>query len=405
MARGQLESYLLMLEDQRLRAIAIERCAKHGIGAGLKQVAREYAVATYVAGAGDPLLEQRAIEVENLCLLLATSAAGLPLPSAGEVLVVAERLTAVTALAVVGGRAAAVVASGALPDDALGVAICRAAAIPVLADIAGLFAWVRPDDTLLVDCTAGLAAREPAGDDDRALSPREGVRAAAGVKRRVDHGGAQEISTLNCKRCKRCATIQTRRMRAPSCSARSKLESSALAAVAANIIANAGLRGFEGALVAAFDRFMQEPDKTDKGCTAKTCDRARAVSHRGRLRRRCSCAASGTCSSSRSGAASRTWPWNCARRLRSRLVQNDHPQVMIELARLLADGEAGARTGAAQALGVTRHRDAAVALLRFKILIGDADVARDRRLPVELARGRPRGFAAVRRRVARCGRR
>jgi phosphotransferase system, enzyme I, PtsP len=161
MARGQLESYLLMLEDQRLRAIAIERCAKHGIGGGLKQVAREYAVATYVAGAGDPLLEQRAIEVENLCLLLATSAAGLPLPSAGEVLVVAERLTAVTALAVVGGRAAAVVASGALPEDALGVAICRAANIPVLADVAGLFAWVRPDDTLLVDCSAGLLRVNP----------------------------------------------------------------------------------------------------------------------------------------------------------------------------------------------------------------------------------------------------
>ena len=46
---------------------------------------------------------------------------------------------------------------------------------------------------------------------------------------------------------------------------------------------------------------------------------------------------------------------------------------MLELAQLLADTEAGARAGAAQALGVTRHHDAAVPLLRFKILSGDPD--------------------------------
>jgi signal transduction protein with GAF and PtsI domain len=160
-ARATLGSLLLMLDDQRLRTIAQERCTQHGIAAGLRQVAREYAVATYTAGAGDPLLEQRAIEVESLCLLLATIACGLPLPSPGEVLVVAERLPAIATLAVVGGRAAAVVASGPLPEDSLGVAIARAAEVPVLADVPGLFAWVRPDDTLLVDCSAGLLRVNP----------------------------------------------------------------------------------------------------------------------------------------------------------------------------------------------------------------------------------------------------
>jgi phosphotransferase system enzyme I (PtsP) len=160
-ARGTLESLLLMLDDQRLRTIAQERCTRHGIAAGLKQVAREYAVATYTAGAGNPLLEQRAIEVESLCLLLATIACGLPLPSPGEVLVVAERMPAIATLAVIGGRAAAVVASGPLPDDSLGVAIARAGGIPVLADVPGLFAWVRPEDTLLVDCSAGILRVNP----------------------------------------------------------------------------------------------------------------------------------------------------------------------------------------------------------------------------------------------------
>ncbi len=177
-ARGSLGSLLLMLDDQRLRTTALERCQKHGIAAGLKQVAREYAVATYVASQGDPLLEQRAIEVENLCLLLATCASGLPLPSPGEVLVVAERLTAITALTVVGGRAAAVVAGGPLPDDSLGVAVARAAAVPVLADVAGLFAWVRPEDTLLVDGAAGiLRVNPPATTIARYRHTREATRA------------------------------------------------------------------------------------------------------------------------------------------------------------------------------------------------------------------------------------
>jgi phosphotransferase system enzyme I (PtsP) len=160
-ARGELESLLLMLDDQRLRTIATERCEKHGVAAGLKQVAREYAVATYTSSAGDPTLEQRSMEIEALCLLLATSASALPLPSPGEVLVVAERLHALAALTVVGGRAAAVVAGGPLAEDSLGVRIARAASIPVLGDVAGLFAWVRPDDTLLVDCVAGVLRVNP----------------------------------------------------------------------------------------------------------------------------------------------------------------------------------------------------------------------------------------------------
>jgi phosphotransferase system enzyme I (PtsP) len=160
-SRGLLDSLVLMLDDQRLRGTAQERCTRHGIAQGLKLVAREYAVATYTAGAGNPLLEQRAIEVESLCLLLATTACGLPLPSPGEVLVVAERMPVLATLAVIGGRASAVVASGPIPEDSLSVAIARAASIPVLADVPGLFAWVRPDDTLLVDCTAGILRVNP----------------------------------------------------------------------------------------------------------------------------------------------------------------------------------------------------------------------------------------------------
>jgi phosphotransferase system enzyme I (PtsP) len=177
LARGQLESVLLMLDDQRLRSTAIERTAEHGVVAGLKQVAREYAVATYVAGAGDPLLEERAMEIENLCLLVATSALDLPLPSPGEVVVVSERLNAVTALAIVGGRAAGVVAAGPLPDAGLGPCIARAAGLPSIADIQGLFAWLLPDDTVLIDGTAGiLRVNPPATTIARYRHSRESAR-------------------------------------------------------------------------------------------------------------------------------------------------------------------------------------------------------------------------------------
>ena len=161
MARGAVTSLFFMLEDQRLRSIALEQSRTHGIAKGLRQVAREYAVATYSTGETDPLLEERAIEAENLCLLLATSAAELPLPNHGEVLVVSERLTAFTALALAATRGAGVVSAAPLRTDSLGVAIVRAAAIPVIGDVAGLFAWVRPDDTLLVDADAGLLRVNP----------------------------------------------------------------------------------------------------------------------------------------------------------------------------------------------------------------------------------------------------
>jgi hypothetical protein len=67
----------------------------------------------------------------------------------------------VTALAIVGGRAAGVVAAGPLPDAGLGPAIARAAALPAIADIPGLFAWLLPDDTVLVDGTAGILRVNP----------------------------------------------------------------------------------------------------------------------------------------------------------------------------------------------------------------------------------------------------
>jgi len=157
----RLRSYSLMLDDQRLRDTVQEQCGRLGLVSGLKQVAREYAVATYVTGESDPLLEERATEVETLCLLVAAAACQFPLPSAGSVLIVAERLTSVAALTVAALNGAAIVASGHLEQDSLSLAVIRAAGVPVLCDIPGLFAWVRPDDSVLVDADRGVLRVNP----------------------------------------------------------------------------------------------------------------------------------------------------------------------------------------------------------------------------------------------------
>jgi phosphotransferase system enzyme I (PtsP) len=157
----RLRSYNLMLEDQRLRDTVQAQCGKLGLVPGLKQVAREYAVATYVTGESDPLLEERAAEVESLCLLVAAAACEFPLPNAGSVLVVAERLTAVVALTVASLSGTAIIAGGHLEPDCLGVKVAQAAGIPVLCDVAGLFAWLRPDDSVLVDAEHGVLRVNP----------------------------------------------------------------------------------------------------------------------------------------------------------------------------------------------------------------------------------------------------
>ncbi len=157
----RLRSYALMLDDQRLRDTVHEQCGRLGLVPGLKQVAREYAVASFAGGAPDPMLEERAAEVESLCLLVAASACAFALPNAGSVLIVAERLTAMVALVVVGLKGAAIVSAGQIEPSSLGVAVARAAQIPVLSDVPGLFAWLRPDDTVMVDADNGVLRVNP----------------------------------------------------------------------------------------------------------------------------------------------------------------------------------------------------------------------------------------------------
>ncbi|HEU4391601.1 MAG TPA: HEAT repeat domain-containing protein [Blastocatellia bacterium] len=124
-------------------------------------------------------------------------------------------------------------------------------------------------------------------------------------------------------------------------------------------------------LLPAFERFMINPSKTDKGCAAKTrilkallaveCDQE-AVFLKGIRHVQMEPGFGG--------------PIDTAAELRALsglgLVQMGSREAMIELATLLADKEADARFGAVHALGQTGS-DEALPLIRFKVLTGDPE--------------------------------
>jgi signal transduction protein with GAF and PtsI domain len=178
--RRALNSLALTLDDRRLYDTLSDSTDRLGTVRGLRQLARQYAGTIAQGADADPFLEQRAIEVENLCLLVATRAAGYPLPSNGALLVVAEHLSAFSALALVGAGAAGALAASPLEPDDLGVRVLEAAALPVVADVTGLFAWVRPGDTLRIDGSSGVVRVNPPATAIRRHRRKKGASPISG---------------------------------------------------------------------------------------------------------------------------------------------------------------------------------------------------------------------------------
>ncbi len=138
---------------------------------------------------------------------------------------------------------------------------------------------------------------------------------------------------------------------------------------AAQIVGNYEIEALTIDLAQAFERFMDNPTKRDPGCRAKL---AIAESlYRLDYREECvfltgihhvqmeptyggkvdtAAALRGMCALG--------------------LVRMNYPDVMVELAQLLADPESDARIAAARALAYA-HQEASFSLLHFKILVGD----------------------------------
>jgi HEAT repeat protein len=146
-------------------------------------------------------------------------------------------------------------------------------------------------------------------------------------------------------------------------------KSNLVVAAAAEIIGVQSLADFAPDLIAAYDRFLVEPEETDKQCRAKSAVIA-ALNKIGYLHPEIFLRAV------RYVQLERAWggPEDTAASLRGNaafgLVRIGHPDVLLLLADLLADSEKMARIAAAQALGATRS-PAAIPLLRFKVRTGD----------------------------------
>lgn len=149
-------------------------------------------------------------------------------------------------------------------------------------------------------------------------------------------------------------------------------KSNVVVAKAAQLAREFELYDLRSGLVEAFGRFMQEPAKTDRGCSAKT-EIVRALESLG----------------APEGAVFLTGirhvqmegsfgpPVDTAAGLRAAsamgLVHMNHPDAILEIVTLLVDGEADARTGAVRALAWS-GRPESVPLLRLKALQADPSV-------------------------------
>jgi signal transduction protein with GAF and PtsI domain len=159
-----LDRFALALCDARL----LERiAASAGEHHNLRNVARDYARAPYRLGTVSESAEYVA-EIEELCMLVGEQSLRSGAAWIGD------RIGAITAIAAVARGAAALVASDVIAPSA--IAIARAARIPVISDVAGLFGWVRPGDLVGIDGDAGSVLVHPAPSDIERLRRLRVVR-------------------------------------------------------------------------------------------------------------------------------------------------------------------------------------------------------------------------------------
>ncbi len=123
-------------------------------------------------------------------------------------------------------------------------------------------------------------------------------------------------------------------------------------------------------LLSAYARFLKNPSKTDNGCVAKSaiCEALRKLNYDDDAFYVAGChyhqldPVFGPPVDSAAGLRV-----ICA----DALLENSYPQVLRELADLLADGEPAARAGAIRALAASGRMEGAL-LLRYKVHVGDA---------------------------------
>jgi len=163
--RRALAALQVTLQDQRLLSLLADSCGELGVVAGLRKVARDYVTAPYMIGGDgsvDPWMSARAGEIEDLCLWLAGEATHeIVGPGPGMVAVVAERLGAFAVIWALVRGVSGFVVGGSVDPSSLAAGLGRAGKLPIVAEVAGLFAWVRSGDTILVDANQAVVRVNP----------------------------------------------------------------------------------------------------------------------------------------------------------------------------------------------------------------------------------------------------
>ncbi|HEX5061178.1 MAG TPA: GAF domain-containing protein [Kofleriaceae bacterium] len=149
---GVLDRFTLALCDQRLRERLVAAATDP---TGLRGVAKDYARAARRLGTPD----ERAVEIEELCAMIGMTLDARSSARPGTIWL-ADRVGAVAALIAVARGAAALVASDSASPAA--IAIARAAKLPFITGVSGLFGWARTGDLLAVDGGTGTVLVHPA---------------------------------------------------------------------------------------------------------------------------------------------------------------------------------------------------------------------------------------------------
>lgn len=161
-AQHYLSGIALLEEDSRLLSALEEEASRANLPLAVRKVAREYAQARYRPGADrSAWLAERAEEVEDFLLLVAARAVGARVPSNNAVLLLPDRLSTVVVLAAIAHKTSAIAVGNVVDAVSTAITIARAAELPVLGDVGGLFAWARAGDIVLLDGDEGALRVNP----------------------------------------------------------------------------------------------------------------------------------------------------------------------------------------------------------------------------------------------------
>jgi phosphotransferase system enzyme I (PtsP) len=157
-----LETYAVILSDGRLRDRAHELLDEgKGVAEALGQIAREVARTANSDTTGDPFLQERARDIEDLCdalLMLASPDSRAELPQ--KAVLLGNDLTVFDLIVSARSRPVGV----ALTERTLGPrtrVLLRLLGVPSIVDVGGAFRWAAPGDVALVDADHGFLVINP----------------------------------------------------------------------------------------------------------------------------------------------------------------------------------------------------------------------------------------------------